>query len=100
MEYFIMSIFTRRRFITPPKCGSCWFCVADILALKCSCSACSAKVTATMELGPGHLASYESISGACITDVSPPFGGYNGLFIPYLRYIRDSFRHRWVVGGR
>lgn len=36
-----------------------------------------------MELGPGHLASYESISGTCITDVSPPFGGHNGLFIPY-----------------
>lgn len=45
MEYFIMSIFTRRRVSTPPKCGPCWICVADILALKYSCSACSAKVT-------------------------------------------------------
>lgn len=63
MEYFIMSIFTRRRVSTPPKCGSCWFCVADILALKCSCLACSAKVTATMELSLGYVASYESISG-------------------------------------
>lgn len=99
MGYFITGIFTRRRVSTPPKCGSCWFCVADILALKYSCSACSARVTATMELSLGYVASYQSISGTCISDVSPPFGGHNGLFIPYLRYIRDDSRHRWVVGG-
>lgn len=34
MGYFITGILTRRRFSKPPKCGSCWFCVADILAIQ------------------------------------------------------------------